>query len=599
MARTTRKDAPDALKFDLGHLYETRAAWQQNADALRADIDQFAENADHVGDSGQALYETLALVESLENRLDRVNQYAHAAYMADASDAVAQSLADGADTLAQALQTATASVIPKILQASDAQIEAWLTQTPQLSRYANYLQKLMGCRSHRLSAEGERIVSTLQASIDGPNRLYGMLTNADLRCEPVQRADGTMEAVSIDTYLFKLSTDTDRDLRRAAYTSLTSGLKAYEQTLAANYLTHVKTQVSIARLRNYSTAAEMFLQEDGNSIPVDFYHTALEVIMEEAKPIARRYVALQKRVQGIDKVHFYDLAAPLADSSFHITYEEARNFIETGLRPLGETYHQFLRAAMAENRIDLADNHGKFPIPVTLTCYGAPTYILSTWYDLLSDAMVLGHELGHLVHTDFTRTQNRFDADYGMLVAETASTTNEWLLYQHLKQSGDTAQQITAARYLIELDFVLLIGQLFVIEKMQAEIYRRVQAGEAVSGSDVSHILTEYLQTFYGEDYEVDEGDGLFWAMWPQPMYPTLYPYCYSAALCMSGAIVDAIQTDGQAAVDRYLAFLQSAGTQSAPETYAIAGVDMLDPQTLRRGIRRFGAVLDELESLL
>jgi len=206
--------------------------------------------------------------------------------------------------------------------------------------------------------------------------------------------------------------------------------------------------------------------------------------MEEAKPIARRYVALQKRVQGIDKVHFYDLSAPLAESNFRLNYSDGQAFIETGLRPLGDAYQKFLHAAFEEGRIDLADNHGKFPIPVTLTSYGAPTYILSTWYDLLSDAMVLGHELGHLVHTDFTRAQNRFDGEYGMLVAETAST-------------------------------------------------------------------------------------------------------------------IEAIQAEGQPAIDRYLAFLQSAGARSTPETYANAGIDMMNPETLRKGIRHFGKVLTELEAQL
>lgn len=597
MTRTNRKDAPAALKFNLSHLYATRAAWQQDIDALRIDLERLTQYKDRVAENGKSLYTVLELVESLGNRRDQVGQYAHAQYMADASDADAQSVADGAEMLTQALNMATTFVTPEILQLSDEELEVYLAAEPQLVRYANYLRNLMESRSHQLSTEGEGILAALQATVDGPNRLYGMLTNADLRCKPVIRADGTEEAVAIDTYLFKLAADPDRNIRRMAYESLTEGLKAYEQTLATNYLTHVKAQVSLAKLREYTSAAEMFLGDDG--IPVDFYRMALDVIMEEAKPIARRYVALQKRVQGIDKVHFYDLSAPLAESNFRLNYSDGQAFIETGLRPLGDAYQKFLHAAFEEGRIDLADNHGKFPIPVTLTSYGAPTYILSTWYDLLSDAMVLGHELGHLVHTDFTRAQNRFDGEYGMLVAETASTTNEWLLFHHLKKSGERSQVLSAARYLMEFDFVELVGMLFVIEKMQAEIYRKVETGESVSASDVSRIQSGYLQEFYGDDFELGELDGLFWAMWPQPMYPTLYPYCYSAALCMSGAIVEAIQAEGQPAIDRYLAFLQSAGARSTPETYAIAGINMMNPETLRKGIRRFGKVLTELEAQL
>lgn len=598
MARTKRIDAPDELKFDLTHLYASRDEWEQDVEAVSEDLGRLGTFAGSVTKASDRLYDVLTLVEELDNRLDRINQYAHAQYMADASDADAQSLANRADALSQKLLTTKTFFIPEVLQASDDRIAQLIADDKRLDHYANYLQTLMRMRNHSLSAEGEGMLAALQRSVDGPNRLYGMLTNADLRCKPIERSDGSEEAVSIDTYLFKLSTDSDRNVRKAAYSSLMEGVKAYEQTLATNYLTHIQTQVSIAKLRHYHSAAEMFLEPDG--IPVSFYRMALDVIMEEAKPIARRYVALQKHIQGIDKVRFYDLVAPLSDSGFRMSYEEGRAFIEESLLPLGEAYHRHLHAAMAERRIDLADNHGKFPIPVTLTSYGAPTYILSTWYDLLSDAMVLGHELGHLVHTDFTHAQNRFDADYSMLVAETASTTNEWMLYHHLKQSGDAQKVLLAARYLMEFDFVQLIGTLFVIEKLQADLYHKAEAGESVAAQDVSNIMARYVQDFYGEEFEVDEAtDGLVWALWPQPIYPTLYPYCYASAFCMSNAITEAIQNEGQAAVDRYLKFLQSGGRKSSPDTYAIAGVDMLNEMTLRNGIRKFGTVLTELENLL
>lgn len=249
MPRTSRKEAPDALKFDLTHLYRTRVEWEQDTEALRTDVCHLAEYRGRVMSSAQTLYEVLEWLESLGNRFDLIRQFVHTQSMADASDPDAQLLASEEETLAQTLRAATAFVEPEIVQSAKMDVEELVVEEPRLSRYENYLCNLQQQKAHQLSAEGEQILATLSVSIDGPNRLYGMLTNADLHCESVTRSDGTKEAVAIDTAFFKLLLDTDRDVRRAAYESLMKGLKTYEYTLATNYITHVKTQVSIAKLR--------------------------------------------------------------------------------------------------------------------------------------------------------------------------------------------------------------------------------------------------------------------------------------------------------------------------------------------------------------
>jgi oligoendopeptidase F len=58
--------------------------------------------------------------------------------------------------------------------------------------------------------------------------------------------------------------------------------------------------------------------------------------MEEAAPIARRYVDLKGKLMNTDKITLYDIYAPLTTGERSITYEEGTELIKTTPRPLGK-----------------------------------------------------------------------------------------------------------------------------------------------------------------------------------------------------------------------------------------------------------------------
>ena len=64
--------------------------------------------------------------------------------------------------------------------------------------------------------------------------------------------------------------------------------------------------------------------------------------------------------------------------------------------------------------------------------YGAHPYILLNYQGNIDDVFTLAHELGHAMHSDFTRGAAYVYADYSIFVAEVASTVNEALLVNYL-----------------------------------------------------------------------------------------------------------------------------------------------------------------------
>ena len=58
--------------------------------------------------------------------------------------------------------------------------------------------------------------------------------------------------------------------------------------------------------------------------------------------LMHRYVALRRRVLGVDELHMYDLHVPLVTQKDNrYSFEEAKQIVRRGLAPLGEDYLSF------------------------------------------------------------------------------------------------------------------------------------------------------------------------------------------------------------------------------------------------------------------
>ena len=70
---------------------------------------------------------------------------------------------------------------------------------------------------------------------------------------------------------------------------------------------------------------------------------------------------------------------------------------------------------------------------------------------------------------------------------------------------------------------------------------------------------------------------------------------CFSAAV----AIADKILNEGQPAVDAYLKFLSSGGSDFPVELLKIAGVDLSKPDAILAGLKVFENTLNEFERMM
>lgn len=110
---------------------------------------------------------------------------------------------------------------------------------------------------------------------------------------------------------------------------------------------------------------------------------------------------------GVDVLKPYDLYVPLIDNvDMTFEYEKAKETVLTSLSVLGEDYVSVVEESFKDGWIDVYENEGKRSGAYSWGTYDSKPYILLNYHDKLSDMFTLTHEMGHSMHSYYTRKIN-------------------------------------------------------------------------------------------------------------------------------------------------------------------------------------------------
>lgn len=590
-----RDEIPEPYRWDLTTIYPDDAAWEQDVAAIEEMLGDVAALQGRVARSADDLLAALRLRDQASMRLWQVYVYANRRFDSDTTDPVGQALAERAGTLAAKVSAALAFIDPEILSAPEAQIRAWLREHPDLAVYEYALDQLLRQRAHVRSAEVEAILAQLSDITRAPGEIFEVLTNADLSFPTIEDEQGQPVQLSHGRYLRFLRSP-DRRVRRDAFTGYYSAFQGIRNTLGASLAAQVRTHVLNARVRHYSSSLEAALTP--NDIPVEVYHNLIATVNANLSRL-HRYLRLRRRIMGLDELHFYDLYAPLVpEADVAVPYAEGERLVRAAFAPLGEEYGAAIAEAFSSRWIDVYENVGKRSGAYSDGAYTTAPFMLLNYQDRLNDVFTLAHELGHAMHSYFTRkTQPYVYGDYTIFVAEVASTLNEALLTDYLLQTRDDP---TLRRYLIVEQLEDIRTTLFrqtMFAEFELEIHRRAEADEPLTTELFSTIYRDLVMRYHGAEVTLDEQIALEWARIPH-FYYNFYVYQYATGLSAALALHKRIVSEGRPAIERYLRFLRSGSSRPSIDLLRDAGVDMLSPAPIQAAMDHFDALLSDLEQM-
>ena len=587
-----REDINLEDKWKLEKIYADEDAWEKDFNILKKESPKLREFAGKLNDKEEIL-KYLELNEKVSRLGETLYVYAHMKSDEDTSNQKYQSYMNKIDAFMAEFASYGAFFVPEILALPDGFIKDLIKNDERFKLYEFMLMDILKEKPHILTKDMEELLALASDCLDAPSSIHNMLTNADMTFGNIKDEDGDEVELTEGNYSSFIKSK-DRSVREAAFKRLFGEYKKFDNTLATTLTSSVKSFNFSARVRKYSSPIEASLSP--NDIPVSVYENAIKTINDNLSSL-HRYVKIKKKLLGLKEMHMYDLYVPIIEvEKEKISFDEGVKLANEGLKPLGEEYLNLFNEGINSGWIDKYENKGKRGGAYSWGGYDTMPYVLLNYHNELNDVSTLVHEMGHSLHSYYSRkTQPYYYAGYTLFCAEVASTTNEALLIHYLiEKEQDKKKKLYLINQELEQIRTTVFRQLMFAE-FELYTHNALNAGEALTAADYSAKWHELNANYFGPDMVVDEDIDMEWARIPH-FYSDFYVYQYATGYAAASAFANAILEGKENAVEKYKGFLKAGGSKYPIDILKDAGVDMTTSEPLEATIHRFNELLDMLE---
>ncbi len=311
------------------------------------------------------------------------------------------------------------------------------------------------------------------------------------------------------------------------------------------------------------------------------------------KPILKDYLDCKARWLGLEKLSWYDLAAPLPSIpgtvvDDDIPYDQACDWIIEAFQQFSPELGDFAKMSLTQKWVEAENRSGKRQGGF---CTGLPTKKVSRifmTYTVSADSMsTLAHELGHAYHSWVLRDEPVFLADYPMNLAETASTFAEAVLNeQRLQRAKTDYEKLSlldgllgdAVAFLMNIHARFIFENAFHLERPRSEL--------------TAKRLGELMEAAQQEAYLGALADGgwnpRFWAS-KLHFYITglpFYNFPYTFGYLLSLGVYAVGRDSGPTFPEQYRKLLMATGCQDAEDAVqSTLGFDLRGPDFWKKSL--------------
>lgn len=591
-----REEVPEALTWDLTKIFASDEAFEAAFATVQEELKEADTYKGTLTNGASAFLSAIDYLLSISRKLETLYVYSHLKNDQDTANTTYQALNARATNLAAQVGAALSWFEPEVLSLADDVIWGYFDEEAALAPYRHFIETIVANRDHVLPAEQEELLAASGEIFGSPSKTFSVLNNADLVFPTIKGENGETIQLSHGVY-GQLMESTNRDVREAAFKGLYEVYKQFRNTFASTLSTNIKAHNFKASARHFESARQAALSS--NHVPESVYDTLVDVVNEHL-PLLHRYMELRKRLLAVDELHMYDVYTPLlGEASISYTYEEAVEKALEALAPMGEEYLAVVKSAFDNRWIDVVENKGKRSGAYSSGAYDTLPYILMNWHDTLDQLFTLVHEMGHSVHSYFTRTSQPYVyGDYPIFLAEIASTTNENLLTEYLLK---TESDPKVRAYILNHYLDGFKGTIFrQTQFAEFEHFMHVEdaKGTPLTAEFLSESYGELNNKYYGPALSNDDEIKLEWSRIPH-FYYNYYVFQYATGFSAASALSHKILTEGPEALTNYLTYLKSGSSDYPVEVMKKAGVDMTKDDYIVDAMKVFEQRLNELEALV
>ena len=590
-----RGEIQDKDKWAVNEIYSCDEEWEREYEELQEEAPKLKNFEGKLGDA-KVLEEYFEVNEKTSRKAEKIYVYAHLRSDEDTSNTTYQAMMNKIDAYMAEYATYTAYVVPEILALPDGTIEKLMNENKGLEPYKFLIENILKEKPHVLDKKEEELLAAASDCLDAPSSIHNIMTNADMKFGNIKDEDGEEVELTEGNYSSFIKSK-DRNVRKAAFERLFGEYKSFENTLATTLSSSIKVFNFGAKIRNYNSALEASLKP--NDIPTEVYTNAVKTINDNLSSL-HRYVKLKKKLLGLEEMHMYDLYVPVIEvPKEHVEFDKAVEMAVEGLNPLGKEYLDIFQGGINGGWIDKYINKGKRGGAYSWGGYDTKPYVLLNYNYELNDVSTLVHEMGHSIHSYYSRKeQSYYYAGYTLFCAEVASTTNEALLIHHLiNKETDKKKKLYLINQELEQIRTTVFRQLMFAE-FELYTHESFEKGLPLTAQDYNAKWHELNVKYFGPDMVVDSDIDVEWSRIPH-FYSDFYVYQYATGYSAAIAISRKILSGDERAKEGYFKFLSGGSSMNPIDLLRLCNVDMAAKEPIESALKLFGELLDEMEEML
>lgn len=593
----TAKAADGVAAWDLTEIYPDAAAWDAARKQTLEAIKGVAAYKGRLGESADTLAKALTLQSDLFRTISRIYVYAGLKADEDVRISANQEKQGQAIDLFTAFGEASAWIAPELLTVGADKVNGFVAASATLkSKFDYYLANILRQAPHTLSAEGEALLASAAAPLQGPGDIAGQLRSSDIPWPTITLSTG--QKVRLDSQGYTLYRDApNRADRKAVFDAFWKTHGDFRNSFGATYAALVKGDIFGAKARKYPTSLAAAIS--GANVPEAVYRT-LVAETDAGLPQLHRYFEVRRKLLKLPDIAYYDVYPPLVQLDRTFTIEQMRATSIEAFKPLGKDYVDRFTKASAAKWMDPFPRPGKRPgAYMNPGAFDVHPYLLLNLSDKYDGLTTYAHEWGHAMHSLLANSTQPFEkADYPIFTAEIASTLNEQLLVEHMLKLAKTKEE---KLFYLGQRLEAIRGTYFrqtMLAEFELAAHDRAEAGEGLSGEKFSGIFLDLLKRYHGPKVAMDPVYGNEWAYIPH-FYNAFYVYQYATCIAAGNFFARAILSGGAKERDNYLAVLKAGGSDYPVEILKRAGLDMTSPAPYRAMVQTLKETLDEVEALM
>ena len=586
----TRSEIKTGDKWDLTVLYKNDDEWNKDYNDINNILKDILNYKDTLTSNSEVLYDAINTYFSISRKLEKLYMYAHLNYDSETDNSKFETNLRKIENSYKNLGIYSSYIEPTLLKEDYELIKKYMEENPKLKEYKNFFEDIFRYKKHILSLKEEELLSNFANVLGISDEIYGKLTETDLKLGFIKNEDDEEIELTDSNYSLYISSK-NRRVRSDAFKAMYNAYKSVIHTTAATYKGKVEYDCVDAKVRGYESALQASLYKD--NINVSVYENLINTVSNNLDPLYK-YYNLKKEILNLDELHLYDIYVDLINEvNSKYSFEEAKDLVVNALSVLGEDYIKDLNKAFDEKWIDKYSSKSKRSGAYSSGGYDTYPYILLNFQGKLDDVSTLAHELGHSMHSYYSKKNNTYqDADYAIFVAEVASTVNELLLCKYiLNNSNDKKVKLDVLDRMMEL-FKGTIYRQTMFAEFEKITHEMVEKEEILTSENLEELYYNLNKKYFGKDVCIDNEIRYEWSRIPH-FYYNFYVYKYATGLAAACYIVDGILNGRENALSNYKKFLSLGGSMDPLDELKIAGVDMNDPSVIESALKMFDETID------